>query len=206
MYVDIVFPLCGDDVPIDHGYALYSALSHVVAAFHDSASAIRFGPILGDPVSDGLLRLNAGSRLRLRLPGNRIREALPLAGRRLVVAGHPVRVGVPAVAALAPAGTLFSRLVTFKNAEEPDQFLATARTKVAEAGLRGEPSLPLVLNGQRAGEYRRRVVRVKGCAIVGYALLVSGLSDSDSLRLQEIGLGGRTRMGCGFFMPAREEE
>jgi CRISPR-associated protein Cas6 len=206
MYVDVVFSVRGESVPTDHGYALYSALSHVVASFHDTATGVQFGPIVGDPVPAGLLRLNAGSRLRLRLPEGRIREALPLAGRRLVIAGHSVRVGVPAVAAIMPATTLVSRLVTFKNAEEPDQFLATARTKLAEAGVRGEPSIPLVLSGPRAGEYRRRVVRVKGCAIVGYGLLVSGLSDADSLRLQEMGLGGRTRMGCGFFLPAKEDE
>jgi len=27
------------------------------------------------------------------------------------------------------------------------------------------------------------------------------LSADDSIRLQEHGLGGRTRMGCGFFLP-----
>jgi CRISPR-associated endonuclease/helicase Cas3 len=160
MYVDVVFTMQGEVVPTDHGYALYSALSHVVAAFHDAASEIRFSPIFGDPASSGLLRLNAASRLRLRLPEGRIRDALPLAGRRLVIAGHPVRVGVPAVAAITPATTLASRLVTFKNAEEPDQFLATARTKLAEAGVDGEPSIPLILSGPRSGEYRRRVVRV----------------------------------------------
>ena len=48
------------------------------------------------------------------------------------------------------------------------------------------------------------MVRVKGQKIVGYALVVSGLDADESVRLQERGLGGRTHMGCGFFLPARE--
>ena len=39
--------------------------------------------------------------------------------------------------------------------------------------------------------------------IVGYSLVVEGLSAVESMLLQERGLGGRTRMGCGFFMPLR---
>ena len=48
------------------------------------------------------------------------------------------------------------------------------------------------------------MVRVKGKAVVGYSLIVSGLTAAESVRLQEHGLGGRTRMGCGFFLPVRE--
>ena len=46
-------------------------------------------------------------------------------------------------------------------------------------------------------------LRIKGLAIVGYGLLVSELSAADSLTLQERGLGGRTQLGCGFFVPAK---
>ena len=60
--------------------------------------------------------------------------------------------------------------------------------------------MPVHLDGERAGEAKRRVVRVKGVAIVGYALIVAGLSAADSVTLQESGLGGRTRFGCGFFV------
>jgi hypothetical protein len=31
----------------------------------------------------------------------------------------------------------------------------------------------------------------------------SGLSAEDSLRLQEVGIGGRRHMGCGVFVPFR---
>src|SRR5207249_485529 len=98
---------------------------------------------------------------------------------------------------------LESRLVTFKHGGEPEPFLATARAKLAELGVAGEPAVRVFESGPRAGEPRRRVVRVKGRAIVGFAVVVSGLTADESIRLQEHGLGGRTRLGCGFFLPMR---
>ena len=39
--------------------------------------------------------------------------------------------------------------------------------------------------------------------MIGYALRVFGLTAEESIRLQEEGLGGRRRMGCGVFLPIR---
>jgi len=138
----------------------------------------------------------------VRLPANQVQLALPLAGKRLDIAGSRVLLGVPAIRTLVAAPVLVARMVTFKNADTPEQFLTTARAKLKELGVTSEPSLPIHLDGERAGEAKRRVVRVKGAVIVGYSLLVSELSAADSLVLQERGLGGRTHLGCGFFSPA----
>lgn len=203
MSLDLIFPANGSLLPIDHHYPLYGALSGIVPRFHEADGQLRFAPITGDPDGDGLLRLHAHSYLRVRVPDDAVRAVLPLAGKKLDVTGHAVRLGVPAVRTLEPAPMLASRLVTFKNAETPETFLATARKQLAELGVSGEPQLPLHLVGDRAGEPHRRVVRIKGVAIVGYGLLVSELSATDSLTLQDRGLGGRTQLGCGFFVPAK---
>ena len=89
--------------------------------------------------------------------------------------GHLIRLGVPAVAVIVPAAAVWARLVTFKHADGQDQFLTTARRKLAELEVGGEPAIPVVAAGPRAGECRRRVVRLKGWTIIGYALEVSGL-------------------------------
>src|SRR5262245_30114692 len=199
--LDLLFPVLGETLPTDHAYPLYAALARTVPAFHDAARGLRFAPLGGVPDAPGKLRLTDRTRLRVRVGDDRIRLALPLAGKRLDVAGHAIRVGVPAVTTLTPAATLSARVVTFKHADDADRFLATARAKLVELGVEGEPAVPVVTSGPRVGESRRRVVRVKGKAIVGYALVVSGLSAEHSVRLQEQGLGGRTRIGCGFFLP-----
>ena len=132
-----------------------------------------------------------------------MRVALRLAGKRINIAGSWVRLGVPAIRTLVAASAVIARMVTFKNADTPEQFLITARAKLAELGVAGEPSLPIHLDGERAGEPKRRVIRIKGVSIVGYSLLVGELTVAHSLVLQEQGLGGRTHLGCGFFSPVK---
>jgi len=201
LYLDVIFPASGDAIPKDHAYPLYAALSRIVPEFHQESCPLRFSSITGVADSGGQLQLTPHSHLRVRLPQDQVKVVLPLAGKRLLLGDVGIRLGVPALRTLEPATSLVARLVTFKNAETPEQFLATARTKLAELGVSGEPQLPIHLDGGRAGEPKRRVLRIKDVAIVGYSLLVSELSASDSIKLQESGLGGRTKMGCGFFLP-----
>ncbi len=203
MKVELVFAAKGTTIPTDHAYPLYAALSLLVPAIHSRDSPLRFSLISGIGQPDGMLCFGPHSCLRIRLPDDQVRLALPLAGKRLDIAGARVRLGVPAIRTLVAAPEVVARIVTFKNADTPEQFLTTARVKLAELGVAGEPSLPIHLEGERAGEPKRRVVRVKGVVIVGYSLLVSKLTAADSVMLQERGLGGRTHLGCGFFDPAK---
>jgi CRISPR-associated protein Cas6 len=48
---------------------------------------------------------------------------------------------------------------------------------------------------------KRRTFNVHGRQVVGYSVLVSELTAEESIILQENGLGGRRKMGCGFFLP-----
>jgi CRISPR-associated protein Cas6 len=203
--LELVFPAAGSGLPTDHAYPLYAALCAIVPAFHAADSPLRFATISGIGQADGTLRFVPHSCLRVRLPADQVRLVLPLAGKRLEVAGAAVRLGVPAARTLVAAPAVVARIVTFKmaNGDTPDCFLATARRKLVELGVAGEPSLPIHMEGDRAGEAKRRVVRIKRTTIVGYSLLVSELTAADSLTLQQCGFGGRTHLGCGFFVPAK---
>ena len=44
---------------------------------------------------------------------------------------------------------------------------------------------------------------VKGYTVVGYSVRLSGLSEADSVLIQECGLGGKRKMGAGVFVPIR---
>ncbi len=205
MHFDLVFNLRGEEVNVDHAYALYSALSRILPEFHNPTYQWRFAPINGQPVGGGRLRLTRQSVLRIRVPEADIRRALRLAGRRLDIAGDTVRLGTPRVSIMSPAPELIAALVTFRNGDRLADFLQAARNRMQEMNIRGEPQVPLVLSGKHRGEPRRRVIRIKDRAIVGYTLIVTQLNDADSLRLQAEGLGGRTRIGCGFFIPLKRQ-
>jgi CRISPR-associated protein Cas6 len=189
--VDLVFHLRGTTLPVDHGYALYAALSRLVPELH-GAQAMGVQPIRGTYSGNGLLHLMTFSQLILCLPDDQIRIYLKLAGKRLDIDGHPLQVGVPNTRALRPAATLRARLVTIKGFLEDEPFLEAAGRQLQSLNVAGE-----VLLGER------RTFRVKEKQVVGFESVITGLTAEESLILQERGLGGRRRMGCGIFVPLR---
>nr|AHZ45659.1 Cas6-related CRISPR-associated protein [uncultured bacterium] len=203
--VDLLFAVVGTRMPSDHGYALYSSLARLLPCLHDGSVPFAVLPVTGRPVGGGLIALDPHrSRLRLRLSAADLPRVLPLAGKCLTVLGHRVALGVPHVRPLDPAPTLFARTVTFKNATDPEAFLAAARDGLDRLGVRGLPSVPEHLTRDGRPEPHRQVLRIRQTRIVCYSLLVDGLGPEDSFRLQAAGLGGRRHMGSGFFVPAGE--
>lgn len=189
--IDLAFKLMGTRIPVDHGYALYSAINRIVSELHD-AKDIGVHPVRGRFDGNGCLVLSPASRLIVRTPDERIREFLKLAGKSLEVDGHRFRIRVPEVRALRPAAALYARLVTIKGFMEPEQFLDAARRQLETMCATAKLQL---------GE--RRTFRVKDKQVVGFEMLATELAAEDSIKLQEVGIGGRRRMGCGVFVPFR---
>lgn len=206
--VDLVFRVRGGSVLLHHEHALYAAVSNACPTLHGEGPVgiFRLTGLL--PGVRGQASLGSRSTLRLRLPASRIADALPLAGRELRVGVDAIFVGVPSVHPLVPAAAVESQMVTIKvrGADGPagaDLFLESVRTRLADLGIHADASVPPYRTGPKAGEPRRRVLRVHGRTIVGYSLVVHGLGADDSLRLQTAGLGGKRRFGCGLFLPRR---
>ncbi len=208
--IDLAFPIHGRRIPQDHGYAVYGALCRVQPAFHQSGW-LGVHPVSGQPDGNGFLQLHTRTSLILRIPVERIAEALPLAGQSLSISGEQIELGVPTVRPLVPAATLDSRLVVIKLTDVP-------RKLAPEEGKR--PSLDVAGIAERfRAELERQIARVEvhgevilcgrgritvgGRRVVGYSVRVAGLEPEESLRLQEHGLGGKRAMGCGIFRKTR---
>jgi len=205
MYVDLHFSVQGASLASDHGYYLYASLTRLLPRLHEETCKIRIGPIRGTYAGNGLLDIDPRfSRLRLRLAAEDIPLVLHLAGKAIDVAGHRLRLGVPQVRTLIPATNLVARLVTVKGFTEPSPFLEAVRRQLGAQGTAGQLSIPQVSDGPRAGQPRRCILRVRDKRVVGFPVIVSGLTAAESVRLQESGLGGRGKMGCGFFGAMRQ--
>lgn len=211
--IDLSFRISGESLPLDHGYLLYSSLSKMEPNLHQ-ADWLGIHPINGIPAAPARLGLTQWSRLRFRLPADNIAKLIRLAGKRLALSYGGRRtsltIGVPEVYLLEPAADLFSRYVTIKlsETEKTDQspnremFSAAVRKQLEGMNIRGDVWIDDARDSHDR-EYSRRVIHIKQKAIVCYSVYVRNLSEEDSLRLQETGVGGRRRMGCGLFIPAK---
>lgn len=193
--VELSFPLLGEVVPVDHGYALYGAMSRVLGPALHGADWLSVLPIHGASHSGGRLVLGKSATLRLRLEPARISDVIALAGRGLDLDGHAVRVGVPHVRGLGVSPSLAARLVVIKGYLEPKSFHGAVSRQLA---LRGVAARSVI--------GARRVVNVRGDCVVGFAVALHDLDERASLLVQSTGLGGRQRFGCGVFAASRAED
>src|SRR5436190_20272262 len=141
-YVNVSFSLQGQHLPADHGYLLYSAITRVTG-YRTASGSDRVGAgsagvppalsplhktdwlaielISGFPSGRGLIALpEHGATLRLRIPADHYRDVLTLAGKRLDIGGHQIRLGLPIARPLEPAASLYARVVTIKKFTEAE--------------------------------------------------------------------------------------
>jgi CRISPR-associated protein Cas6 len=137
--IDLAFHLQGEEIPLDYGYALFSALCRIVPRLHGDLG-VGVHPIRGMRLAPRRLTLVPQSCLRLRLPSEEIAPYLALAGSRLDVEGSPLLVGIPRVEPLRPSACLCSRLVTIGRLTEPDAVLAGLRRHLSALGVAAEPT------------------------------------------------------------------
>jgi CRISPR-associated protein Cas6 len=200
--IDLSFVLVGTTFPLDHGFCLFSAICHVVPGLHGDRR-IGVHPIRGRQIAPGVLTLDDRSRLKLRLPSEEISPYIALAGEALELEGHRLQVGIPSVQSLIPAANLASRLVTFRHALTPSDLEEDVRRELGRLEVSGTPQFVHSSRPPFTGQALRRVLKVREKRVVGYSLRMTGLTAEESIRVQEEGLGGRRRMGCGVFAPWR---
>jgi len=212
-FLEIQFALRGKTLPADHGYALYSAVKKLLQESEDESlpknlpPEVRLCTVSGISDQCGMIYLNRGSRFRLRCPSEQMQTWYRLLQNQVFeIQGHLIRLIQPRITLPEANEILVSRLVTFKldaidRADLPRYFLESCQKGLERLKIRGQAFIPSDANGDLA----RRTIQVKDKKIVGYGLVVEGLSQEDSLKLQWHGLGGRQHFGCGWFYPAREE-
>lgn len=192
--VDVIFPLFGSRLPLDHGYALFGALARVVPALHEEP---RWGihPVAGVRCGDAELALTPRSRVMLRVPVDDIGRLSPLAGAEIDVDGWRLHLGLPQFSSIAPTGCLWARMVTIKGfLDEPASFADALRRQIIPTG---DAARHLEVDVGR-----RRVLKIKDRTVVGFSVGLRALDERTSLRIQYCGLGGRRHMGAGIFVPS----
>jgi CRISPR-associated protein Cas6 len=200
--VDAVFAISCRSLPVDHAYALSQAIQAAMpwfaleprAGLHTIHGAESGSGWMRPEDPDALLQLSRRAKLALRLPRHRLDAAAALVGRTLQVAGWPLRVDRLAMRPLSRITTLFSRCVVFVAAGDEAAFLVAAEGELDALGIKPERMLcgRMTPVATPARTYQTR------------SLMLAGLTQEQSLRLQQQGLGAERKLGCGLFIPHKD--
>lgn len=198
-FVELKFPVTGKYLPADHNYGLYAGFVHLIPELRQQKTvSILTIPGVGD--KQGKILLTEQSCLRIRLPISRIPLVYQLAGKRFCVGKHEIQIGIPQATSLRPAPKMKARIVTIKGYQEPESFLEAVKRQLNELEISGRVIIPL----DRDGNYIRKTIKIQRFTVVGFTVQISELTEENSVKLQEIGVGGKRHMGCGFFLPCHE--
>jgi len=187
--IDIVYDLKGSTLPGEYAFVLWRELVRVLP-WLEAESEAGLLPLRAAH-SGGAMLLPQRAKLVLRLPQRLAQQARQLSGQVLDVEGHTLEVGVMRERKLLAHPTLHARMVA--SSMDENDFLQ-------EMGVRlRELDIPCKwICGKRVE------LRAGERAISGYSLVVHELRPEGSLRLQQTGLGGERRYGCGLFIPYKE--
>ena len=195
-YIELTFTVIGQSLPIDHGYQLYSALKHRLMQLKDWDD-ISIKTISGklDRDTRNQLNLTDRSKLLIRLPSEKVPFVYSFSGKALSIGKHKIRLGIPEMNFLQPKSRLRSHIVLIRGYEEPNEFLAAAKRQIEALNI----SADIKLVCKKDGTPKPKTIRVKQ-TLVGFGIEANNLSETDSIILQEKGLGGKHKMGCGVFV------
>ena len=198
--VDLSFRITSPTLPLDHAHALSSGLLEklpwlkeekfaAIHLIHGAASGN--GWFRPEDVQSELLHLSRRTRMRLRLPKQRLDDARELTGKTLDVAGHALEIGKADVCLLSSLSTLFARYVVSSEDLDETQFLQEAARELKSIGVSSRKLLGGITHSLYFPE----------TPIFTRSLMVAELEPEQSIRLQQTGLGEGRTFGCGIFLP-----
>jgi CRISPR-associated protein Cas6 len=199
--VDVLFSVDCKRLPVDHAHALSAALQGAAPWIADEerlgvhtvhVAGSQNGWERPEHGTDSHLILSRRTKLTIRVPKKRMDALLEdLVGKRLDVAGCPLIIGSGKVRPLSKEATLFSRFVVTRPQDSEDAFLEWSAQTLSDQGIRIRKAL--------CG--KTTPLSTPDGILLTRSLMLADLSQEESVRLQQEGLGPYRKMGCGIFIP-----
>jgi CRISPR-associated protein Cas6 len=203
--IDITFKANAKCLPVDHAYALSSAILKILPWVKDEPHAgihLMYGADSGNgwerpENKNELVYLSRRTRFGIRVPKSRQDEVIEkLTNATLDVADNQLKLENPHLRELIKHSAIYSRNVVTDNKMPEEDFLQYAQTELKAMGI-----ISKKIMGRKAGfiEHPDGKLPIR-------SLLLVELNDKDSLELQANGLGNYKFMGCGIFLPHKTVE
>lgn len=200
--LDVVFGISCRNLPVDHAYALSTAIkkelewidSEPGAGVHTIHVAASGNGWFRPEDAKQLLHPSRRTKLTLRVPRQRIDDAKALIGKTLDVDGNSLTVNNMSEKKLSDITTLFSRYIFIESASNENEFMEEVFRILNTLGVKPKKML--------CGKEAR--VSVEGDLLTTRSLMIADLSSTESILLQQQGLGSHRWMGCGIFLPHKD--
>ncbi|MEJ1369074.1 MAG: type I-MYXAN CRISPR-associated protein Cas6/Cmx6 [Candidatus Sedimenticola sp. (ex Thyasira tokunagai)] len=199
--VDLVYQIRCTSLPVDHAWALATAIKGALPWFPEEPLAGLHLIHVADsgngwerPQGENeLLYPSRRTRLVLRMPKERLDEATVLVGKTLDISGHPLEVEKAKSRKLGVTDILYSRYVISDPAWSEVEFIDWAVSQLKSMRIQFKK----ILCGKIS-----QLATPQGI-LMTRSLMVANLSFEDAIHLQEQGIGEGRAMGCGLFIPQK---
>ena len=201
--IDLSYVVKCKCLPLEHMQELYDSLSEVLPQLKDDRFA-GIHPINGSESGNGwerssdpneLIYLSRRQKMTIRISKDYLKDAENLAGKTINVAGYDVELGKTSTKKLSDLPTTFCRSIMIDNRMDEDDFLRWAFNELK--------SLDITVNKMMAGK-ERAVQLPNGGERITRSLMLAEMTQAESVRLQQHGLGEGRKLGCGIFLPQKD--
>lgn len=199
--LDLSFAIRCKQLPLDHAWALSQAIQTALPWFADEPLAgihtihvaeSGNGWLRPEDAENQMLIPSRRTRMSLRIPKHRLQDAQILSGKTLEIADYPLTAGEPKEKPLTNASVIFARYVlTGADEEEPD-FLRRMAGRIREIA---DFKVKKMMCG------KSHTLQTPDGLLHTRHLMIADLDNDPSIQLQQYGLGGGRKLGCGLFLP-----
>ena len=197
--VDVNFKIKCSHLPLDHAHQLSSAVIKELPWIEDNKFA-GIHLIHGAESGNGWIRPTDPKELiypsrrtlfTIRSPRERIDDVKDLNGKSIEVCDTLIEFSKPSIRKLSKLTTIFARYVLTDQIEDEDAFLQEIASSLADKNIH-----PKKMIGGRGTtlSFPEQTYSVR-------SLMIDGLEVTESIRLQQEGLGAGRKFGCGLFLP-----
>lgn len=195
---DVLFNIQCKMLPVDHIFELSNALLEILPWLNDLENAAIHAIHVAEsgngwmrPPDGDYLHLSRRTKLILRLPVDKVQKVSEtLIDCNIQVASNALTIGQHKLRPIQSSKTVFSRYVVCESGQSENDFMQQAIEQLKDIDVHPKKMLcgkPHTISGAQA--------------IYTRSLMIADLSKSESIRLQQLGLGSHSLLGCGIFLP-----
>ena len=201
--IDVLFKVKCKQIKLDHAWSLTNAISSILpwlknepqlSIHHIYIPQSGNGWTRSDDFENEIIQLSRRTRLKIRLPKNKLNEILSLSDKTILVDNDPLTFGSAEQFLLSTLTTIISRHVYIPHTEEnEEEFLLQAQQQIQAMGIKVRKML--------CGKSHQ--LQTANGPIMTRSLMIADITVEESILLQENGIGEYYHYGCGVFIPQK---